>query len=110
VEAFTRVVDAINRRDVEAVLRELDPGIEWHMALQVLVGGEAGVYHGHEGVREYFRDMASSTLWVLRWRRIALLAVCDASARPVPTRRSARSSSTSPRSAPVPPGAATGPQ
>ena len=27
------------------------------MAIQELVGGVAGVYHGHDEVREYFRDM-----------------------------------------------------
>jgi ketosteroid isomerase-like protein len=57
VEAFKRVVKAMNRSDVEAVLHELDPAIEWHMALQEAIGGEAAVYHGHQGVREYFRDM-----------------------------------------------------
>jgi ketosteroid isomerase-like protein len=57
VEAVKRAVAAMNRRDIEAVLREFDPAIEAHMALQELVGGVAGVYHGHDGVREYFRDM-----------------------------------------------------
>jgi ketosteroid isomerase-like protein len=57
VETFMRAVEAINRGDVETVLQELDPAIEWHMAIQELVGGVAGVYHGHDGVREYFRDM-----------------------------------------------------
>ena len=57
VGALRRVLAAMNRGDVEAVLQELDPEIEWHMALQELVGGVAGVYHGHSGVREYFRDM-----------------------------------------------------
>ena len=57
VDAFTRAIDAINRSDVDAVVQELHPSIEWNMAIQVLVGGDAAVYHGHEGVREYFRDM-----------------------------------------------------
>ena len=57
VEAFMRAIDAINRGDVDAVVQELAPAIEWHMAIQVLVGGDAAVYHGHDGVREYFRDM-----------------------------------------------------
>jgi ketosteroid isomerase-like protein len=57
VEAFKRVVEAINRGDVEAVLQELDPAIEWHMTIQESIGGEAAVYQGHDGVREYFRDM-----------------------------------------------------
>ena len=57
VEAFKRGVAAMNRGDVEALLRELDPAVEFHMALQELVGGEAAIYHGHQGVREYLRDM-----------------------------------------------------
>ena len=57
VEAFKRGINAMNRGDVEGVLRELHPSVEFHMALQELVGGEAAVYQGHEGVREYFRDM-----------------------------------------------------
>ena len=57
VEAVWRAIDAMNRGDAEALLRELDPEVEWHMALQELVGGVAGVYHGHDGVREYLRDM-----------------------------------------------------
>ena len=54
VEAFKRGINAMNRGDVEGVLH---PSVEFHMALQELVGGEAAVYQGHEGVREYFRDM-----------------------------------------------------
>ena len=57
VETFRRGIEAMNRRDVEALLPALDPGVEWHMTIQALIGGEAAVYHGHEGVREYFRDM-----------------------------------------------------
>src|SRR6478735_4012758 len=57
VEAVRRAIDAMNRLDVEALLLLVDPGVEWHMTIQALLGGEAAVYHGHEGVREYFRDM-----------------------------------------------------
>jgi ketosteroid isomerase-like protein len=56
VESFKRAVEAYNRRDVEALLEELDPEVEWHPALEVLLGGEATVYRGHEGVRELLRD------------------------------------------------------
>ena len=57
VDRYRRNIEALNRRDVEAVLAEVHPDIEWNMPLQRLLGGEAAVYHGHEGVREYFRDM-----------------------------------------------------
>jgi uncharacterized protein len=57
VEAIRRATDAYNRGDIDAVLAELDPEIEWHPLLQVLLGGEATVYRGHEGVRELYRDL-----------------------------------------------------
>jgi ketosteroid isomerase-like protein len=57
VEAFKRGLDTFNRRDIEALLEELDPEVEWHPALPVLVGGEATVYRGHGGVREMLRDL-----------------------------------------------------
>jgi uncharacterized protein len=61
VEVVKRGLEAYNRRDVEALLEELDPEVEWHPALEVLMGGEATVYRGHEGVRELLRD-AGETL------------------------------------------------
>ena len=57
VEAFRRAIEAMNRGDVEAVLALVESEVEWHMTIQALLGGEAAVYHGHQGVREYFRDM-----------------------------------------------------
>jgi ketosteroid isomerase-like protein len=56
VEAFKRMVEAANRRDIEAALEELDPEVEWHPVLQVMLGGEAAVYRGHEGVRDVLRE------------------------------------------------------
>jgi ketosteroid isomerase-like protein len=56
VEMFRRGADAYNRRDVEALLNTVDPEVEWHPLLQVLLGGEATVYRGHEGVRELLLD------------------------------------------------------
>jgi ketosteroid isomerase-like protein len=53
VEAFKRALDAGNRRDVEALLEELDPEVEWHVALPASGTGGARVYPGHEGVREF---------------------------------------------------------
>jgi ketosteroid isomerase-like protein len=57
VESFKRAVEAYNRRDFEAVLEFLDPEIEWHPAVQAMMGGETAVYRGHAGVRELFRDV-----------------------------------------------------
>ena len=56
IEAMQRAIDAYNRRDVEAMLRELDPEVEWHSALPMLLSGQATVYRGHEGIRELFSE------------------------------------------------------
>ncbi len=57
VETFRRAMDAYDRRDVEALLEELDPEVEWHSALSILLSGKATVYRGHAGVREWFREL-----------------------------------------------------
>jgi uncharacterized protein len=57
VEAFKRGLEAGNRRDVETLMGVLDPEVAWHSALHALLGGEATVYRGHDGVREMVRDL-----------------------------------------------------
>jgi uncharacterized protein len=57
VEAFKRGLEAGNRGDVDALLEELHPTIEWHSALHMLMGGEQTVFRGHEGVRKMLRDL-----------------------------------------------------
>ena len=57
VEVFKRAFDAINRRDAEALVSELDPEVEWHSAILMAMGGKQTVYRGHEGVREWLRDL-----------------------------------------------------
>jgi ketosteroid isomerase-like protein len=56
-EAFKRAIEAYNRRDVEALLRELDTEIEWRPVLPVVLGGDATVYRGHDGVRQLLGDL-----------------------------------------------------
>jgi len=53
-------IDAFNRGEIEAVVQEHDPDVEWHPALLQLLGGEATVYRGHEGIREMARDAAEA--------------------------------------------------
>ena len=57
VEAFKRVTEGANSRDLEGVLEEFDPEVEWHSALQRSLAGEAAVYRGHEGIRVLYRDL-----------------------------------------------------
>lgn len=57
LEAFKRGIDAYNRRDVEALLDELDPEVEWRPSLPVLLGGDETVYRGHDGARKLLRDL-----------------------------------------------------
>jgi ketosteroid isomerase-like protein len=57
VEALKRGISAYNRRDVETLLDWLDAEVEWRPVLPVVLGGQATVYRGHEGVRELLRDL-----------------------------------------------------
>jgi ketosteroid isomerase-like protein len=60
VEAFKRFVDGFNRRDVEAILEEVDAGVQWRPAAPVALGGEATVYRGHAGIPAGIRDLHDS--------------------------------------------------
>ncbi len=73
VENIKRAVAAFNRQDVEGMLEVHDIEVEWHPALQVLLGGEATVYRGHEGVRAFVRDQDEAFAEV----RIELLEIRD---------------------------------
>jgi ketosteroid isomerase-like protein len=57
VEVFKRGAEAYNRQDVDALLNDLDPEVEWHSALLIPFGGEATVSRGHDGVREVLREV-----------------------------------------------------
>jgi hypothetical protein len=39
VEAFKRGAEAVTRQDLEALLDELDPEVEWHSAILMALGG-----------------------------------------------------------------------
>jgi ketosteroid isomerase-like protein len=56
-ELLKRAVDAYNRRDIDALLDQLDPEIEWHPALPGLLGGSPTVYRGHEGITAMMHDL-----------------------------------------------------
>jgi ketosteroid isomerase-like protein len=54
VELLRRVIEAYNARDIEAFIAYCDPGIEFRSAFSA-VGG--AVYHGHDGLRAWHRDV-----------------------------------------------------
>jgi ketosteroid isomerase-like protein len=54
VQAHRRSVEAFNTRDVGAFLAYCDPEIELHSTVTVPGGA---VYHGHDGVRRWHRDL-----------------------------------------------------
>jgi hypothetical protein len=55
VELARQVIDAVEHRDLAALLELTDPAVEWRSAF--VVSGSGGVYRGHEGLREYVGDM-----------------------------------------------------
>jgi ketosteroid isomerase-like protein len=55
VEIAKRVIDAFNRRDVEAIFECVDPHIEWFPAVPVSFGG--GALQGRKGIESYLRDV-----------------------------------------------------
>jgi ketosteroid isomerase-like protein len=61
VEAFRGASEAYNRRDAEALVEFAHPDVEWHpAAFRALVGAEAAVYRGHDGLRQMFQEVDES--------------------------------------------------
>jgi ketosteroid isomerase-like protein len=57
VELHRHAVEAFNTRDVEKFIALCDPEIELHSAVTVPGGA---TYHGHDGVRGWYRDLADA--------------------------------------------------
>jgi ketosteroid isomerase-like protein len=53
VELHRRAIEALNVRDIEALIAICDPRIEFHTTMGV--GG--AVYHGHDGLRRWHGDL-----------------------------------------------------
>jgi ketosteroid isomerase-like protein len=69
VEIVRTLLDWFAHRQHERAFELYDPEIEWD-ASRMVVGlpDTAGVYHGHEGVRTYWRN------WLSAWERPRLRA------------------------------------
>jgi len=57
VELTEQIMDAFNRRDVEAAVALWDPEGAWHPAMEALMDG-GKEYRGHAEIRRYYRDLA----------------------------------------------------
>jgi ketosteroid isomerase-like protein len=51
------IYDAFARRDVQAALGFIAPDCELDLAGTARLAGRTGPYRGHEGLRDYFRDV-----------------------------------------------------
>src|SRR4051794_30254653 len=54
VDALRECLEAFNRRDVEGMVRVMDPEIRFACQIAPLQGS----YVGHEGIRDFFTDLA----------------------------------------------------
>jgi ketosteroid isomerase-like protein len=54
-ELADQILDALGRRDLPTLLASADPEVEWHSFFAQL--GQGGVYRGHDGTRQYVRDL-----------------------------------------------------
>jgi|GEM_PF-496403 len=79
VEMATAALDAFNRRDPEAYIRDgrLRADYEWRPFMTA--GIEGGVYHGHDGIREWFATLDE----MFETFSAELFDVCDAGERVV---------------------------
>ncbi len=62
VEAVQGWVAALNREDLAALLEIADPSVEYVSYLASLSGG-VGTYRGHDGIRQFLRDLADAWEW-----------------------------------------------
>jgi ketosteroid isomerase-like protein len=71
VELYRRGIEAFNRRDLDAFLALADPDV---VGISRVLAIEGGSYRGHEGTREWWRDL----LGVFPGFRIEVVWVRDA--------------------------------
>jgi ketosteroid isomerase-like protein len=55
LELAHAAVEAVAQMDLSRLLELTDPDVEWHSFLAQL--GEGGVYRGHDGMRQYVKDL-----------------------------------------------------
>ena len=57
LEAAKAGIDAVNRRDIDALLRFCDPEIEFHAYFSDVLGG---TFTGHSGMQAYMREITEN--------------------------------------------------
>jgi ketosteroid isomerase-like protein len=75
VEMVRALTEAWQRGEQEATFEFVDPGVEWDSTrVAEVIPDIAGIYHGHDGVRTYWRR------WLSSWRdlRFQIQDVVDA--------------------------------
>ena len=65
VERIRQAYEAYNRDGLEGMLPYLDPEVEWHNPPN---SPDRGVWHGHEGVRSWFRELSEPEFESVRFR------------------------------------------
>jgi ketosteroid isomerase-like protein len=56
-QVVRKAFDAFTRRDVEAMLRIMDPSVELYLPKTAGLANEPMPYRGHDGVRRYFEHV-----------------------------------------------------
>ena len=57
IELMRRLIEAYNAHDIEAIIALCDSNVEWHPYFAAAELGDAGVYHGHDGLRKWHRGL-----------------------------------------------------
>jgi len=63
VEVVRRIERAFNEGDIDALVAELDPAVEWE---EQPIPGIDPIYHGHEGVRRWAEAIMGQELGALQ--------------------------------------------
>jgi ketosteroid isomerase-like protein len=58
LDAARQVMSALSRRDLDTLIAVADPAVEWRSFFAAL--GQGGVYRGHDGTKEYVRDLGEA--------------------------------------------------
>jgi ketosteroid isomerase-like protein len=74
LEIVRRIWDADASRDAATILALYDPQVEWDMS-QFPLGtlSRRAVYHGHEGLRDWFREWTEAWDKILIWEDVLLV-------------------------------------